>query len=102
MSQRTDIAFGRRGGNWLPDDYEEVDFDHSPRCVECGQSMIVGQRDRHGVCDETSIVAERCTCAPGCTDKIVGDAGTCDPECVPCALRAGEVHRDVVEWRRSR
>lgn len=52
--------------------------------------MILGQRERHSVCDPTLIVGKRCTCAPGCSRNVIGDGEVdCDPDCVPCTTLAG-------------
>lgn len=45
MSAR-DLVYGRRGGGWK----EGGPLDMSPRCEECGEPMVGGQKRRHGVC----------------------------------------------------
>jgi len=50
MSRKTDLAFGRQGGRFLPDNYEAVDFTNAPRCSECGLPMLLKQKGRHAVC----------------------------------------------------
>ncbi len=70
-----------------------------PRCEACGHPMIAYGRRRHFMCDETTHVGKQCTCPPGCTDTLVGDGGTCDPECVPCRLFAGTRHDNHPDWK---
>lgn len=65
-----DLVHGRRGGHWLPDDYEPVDFEHLPHCDRCGGQMACGQPGRHWMCcDECAgchrpvgIKGENCHC----------------------------------------
>lgn len=103
MSKKTDIKFGRRGGRFLPDNYEQTDFANAPTCDVCHRPMVMGQRDRHHICDLTSMVGERCVCRPGCTDELVGDGAVgCDETCVPCRLQRNRLHSEVGEWRRFR
>lgn len=103
MSKKTDIRFGRRGGHFLPDDYTATDFNNAKLCDACRQPMILGQRQRHHACDPETMVAERCTCKPGCTNELVGDGPTdCEPDCVPCRLQRNRRHKDVPEWQRSK
>lgn len=103
MSRKTDIKFGRRGGHFLPDDYEAVDFKGAPRCSVCRQPMVVNQNGRHFACETDTMVGERCVCRPGCTGELVGDGPTpCADECVPCRLQRNVRHADVIEWRRFR
>lgn len=47
-SQRTrDVVYGRRGGRWSDSPVSRVP---AKRCEVCGLPMLVGQKDRHGVC----------------------------------------------------
>ena len=101
MSVDTDLRYGRRGGNWAPDDYEPVDLVNARHCDECGLPVLVANRRTHYACDPTSLVAMACTCAPGCTRVHVGDQGSCDPACEPCHLMTGRIHAEVPEWRRK-
>lgn len=97
------MAFGRRGGNWLPDGTDGLVIDRLPHCDVCGKPMAAGQRRRHHLCDPESMVGRQCTCDVGCTDELVGDGATdCDPACVPCRLNRNVLHGDVVDWRRKR
>jgi hypothetical protein len=51
MSTRTDKAYGRQGGRFLPDDYTPIpDEATAPRCEVCGGPMVCGQTGRHGAC----------------------------------------------------
>lgn len=54
MSRKTDLAFGRQGGRFLPDDYIPIDFKNARRCGVCGKPMLVGQRERHAICSPLS------------------------------------------------
>jgi hypothetical protein len=96
MSKRTDLAYGRRGGRFVPDGYAPTDARRSPRCDVCGRPALLGQPlGRHHVC-AASIVATTCTCRDGCTDEFVGDGPTpCAPDCRPCSLTRGKRHREV-------
>jgi hypothetical protein len=64
MSRKTDLAFGRQGGRFLPDDYEAIDFKNAPSCSVCGKPMILRQKGRHFVCSPLS------TCCGYPTDLI--------------------------------
>jgi hypothetical protein len=64
VSRKTDLAFGRQGGRFLPDNYEAVDFKNAPKCSVCGGKMVVGQKGRHSVCSPLS------TCCGYPTDLI--------------------------------
>lgn len=107
MSTRTDTMHGRRGGNWLPDDYTGNTVATAPRCDICHQPMTAGQRGRHHACTTDTLVGQACVCPPGCTKTVVGDGpslakfggAACDPACVPCRIHAGRVHQEIVEWR---
>lgn len=101
MSTTTDMRHGRQGGNWLPDDYEPISLLTARKCDGCGLPMVVGQWDRHHLCKRNSTVGRRCSCPPGCTDLLVGDAGRCDPQCQPCELHAGRPYDEITEWKRS-
>lgn len=103
MSKRTDILHGRRGGRFVPDGYEQTDFANARHCDVCDGLMVVGQRQRHHACDPETMVAERCTCRPDCTRDLVGDGPTpCAADCVPCRIQRNRLHREVIEWSRSR
>lgn len=102
MSARTDIHHGRRGGNWLPDDYDGSPLDDARRCVACGQPIITRGRDRHYVCDPRSIVGRVCVCAPGCTVAHVGDQGSCRADCEVCSLLLGRPYDEVEGWKKSK
>ncbi len=46
-----DLVHGRRGGNWLPDDYEPTPAPaDAPRCSVCGGAMMCGQPGAHWSC----------------------------------------------------
>jgi hypothetical protein len=101
VSKRTDMLHGRRGGRFVPDGYTPTDIIGAPRCDACGGQMVVGQKKRHHACDAESMVGERCTCRPGCTDQLVGDGPIdCDAACVPCKLMQNRLHKSVPEWTR--
>jgi hypothetical protein len=98
MSKRTDLVYGRRGGNWVPDGKTPpINPARAPRCDVCAMPMVLGQRERHNICDTTTSIAERCTCPPGCTTgPRIGDGPRdCDPSCQPCRLHAGQRHIDI-------
>lgn len=109
MSTRTDAHHGRQGGHWLDDDYEPTDVANAPRCDVCGDSLLVGQHRRHAVCDPASIVGERCTCRPGCTNTHIGDRGYVPnddavPTCVVCVRLAGLPYAETAvkhRWRKA-
>jgi len=97
MSLRTDKAYGRRGGHWLPDNYTPPT--RRP-CEVCGDLMVCGQQKRHALCAGDPKVGTMCICPPDCTSHdsaaLVGDGPrTCDPACVPCAAFAGQPHKDI-------
>ena len=100
MSTRTDMAYGRQGGRIV--DGAPTDFTKARSCDICGGPMLGGQYRHHHLCDTASMVGRSCSCPPGCTDVTVGDAGTCDPDCQPCTLHAGEIHANVTEWKRKK
>jgi hypothetical protein len=100
MSTRTDMAYGRQGGRIV--EGAPTDVIASRRCEVCGGGMLGGQRRRHHLCDPSSIAGRTCSCPVGCTDTVVGDQGICDPECEPCALKRGELHANVNEWKRKK
>lgn len=88
-----DLRHGRQGGR-------VVDWDAKQQgqqlCAMCGLAMVhPGGRDRHHMCDPSSIGGKVCDCAPGCTDTRIGDQSTCQPSCAVCTRFAGELHRDV-------
>lgn len=72
-----DMRYGRQGGRVVPWDGGGKSVrrhEAAPRlCEVCGHEMLVGQRGRHFVCDETSAVGVRCTCVPGCSTDFYGD-----------------------------
>lgn len=70
-----------------------------PPCQACGEMMLAGQRGRHHLCDGSTLVGERCTCPPGCTDKTVGDQGKCAAGCEPCRIAKGARHQTVTLWQ---
>lgn len=92
-TSRTDLVFGRRGGGWVPDGHVTVTT--GPPCDVCGRPMLLGQRRRHHVCDDSSLVGRRCVCPPGCTDRTVGDAGTCAAGCEPCTTHTGQLRSKI-------
>lgn len=102
MSHKTDMRHGRQGGRFLPDNYEAVDFDQAPHCDMCGGLMVVGQHERHHLCDPETMVGRRCTCPPGCTLNLVGDGDTCADDCTPCRINRNKLHSEVDAWTRSR
>jgi hypothetical protein len=50
MSRKTDLAFGRQGGRFLPDNYVPTDFVNAPPCNICGAPMLLRQKERHAIC----------------------------------------------------
>lgn len=64
-----------------------------PPCNVCGRPMLGRQKNRHHLCDPAGVVGHHCICTPGCTDTHIGDQGTCDAACIPCARTKGQLHR---------
>jgi hypothetical protein len=63
----TDIRYGRRGGNWVPDGHDPTDRNWPP-CDVCGRPMACRQRHRHYSCTPL--------CACGCGWPVA--------QCRPC------------------
>lgn len=61
-------------------------------CRVCRDPILIAplDADAHYVCDLTRVEGKVCVCVPGCSDKRVGDALGCKPECVPCRITAGQ------------
>lgn len=69
---------------------------HAPRCEHCGLPLLAGQRRSHHLCDPNNgEIGHGCSCRPGCTDKHWGDAGTCNPTCIPCRTNAGRPYKET-------
>lgn len=99
---KTDARFGRQGGRLQPYDGDLFDPSRARRCEVCDEPMLFSWRKTHYGCEPASIVGKPCVCPPGCTDQIVGDAGTCKPECVPCRIMAGKRYNAIAEWQGSK
>lgn len=97
--QRLDHAYGRQGGRIVK---TKRPVTTGPPCDTCRKPMIVGQRERHHLCDPDSLVGHKCTCPPRCTDLTVGDAGICRDDCHPCTIRAGTPYTDTPGWGRQK
>lgn len=98
MSQAgRDARYGRQGGRVVP--YQSKPKGTLPRCTVCGGAITYAvKRTKHYACDPDVMIGKRCSCAPGCTDQVVGDAGRCDPQCEVCRVMKGRLHKSIPEW----